>query len=166
MAEFSGTPDRAQVRAINEQMSGKLLGAPAQPLAEGTYALRVLETRGRVSGAVRRTPLGVLLRDGRHYLVSPDPGRDWVRNLTGDPGCALLAGEERTSWRASRAGGDEAAGAVKAYLSAVTTPWAVRAFPFAPDAGPAEIREHLDQLAVFRLSPTEGSPADGTPADD
>jgi hypothetical protein len=155
MAGFEGVPDRAQVRAINEQMTAKLLDAPAQPLTEGSYALRVLQTRGRVSGAARHTPIGVLLREGRRYLVSPDPGRDWVRNLAGDPACALRGGGESSSWRAVPAGGDEAAGAVRAYLGAVTTPWAVRAFPFAPDAGLDEVRAHLSELAVYRLDPAD-----------
>lgn len=156
MARFSSEPGRDQIRALNERMTAELLGSPAPPLAEGSYALRVLESRGRVSGEARRTPIGVLLRDDQRYLVSPAPGRDWVRNLSHDPGCALLAGEDRSRWRAVTVLGDEAAGAVKAYLTAVTTPWALRAFPFPPDAAPDVIRAHLGELAVFRLEPVDG----------
>jgi hypothetical protein len=156
MASSSGETEQTRIRTINEQMTAKLIESPAQPLTEGSYALRVLESRGRVTRNARQTPIGVLLRGDRRYLVSPDSSRDWVRNLDHHPECALLAGGERTLWQATKVVGEEAAGAVSGYLSAVTTPWALQAFPIAPDAEPDEIRAHLDRIAVFRLSSVDG----------
>lgn len=140
-----------QIREINAGMVGRLLGEPPQPLTPGGYALRVLESTGRTSGEPRRTPIGVVQLGDASYLVSPDPVRDWVRNLDRHPGCAVLAGDERQARRAVRAAGDEAAGVVAAYLSAVTVPWALSAFPVAAGASRAEITAHLDEMAVFRL---------------
>ncbi|GAA1990873.1 hypothetical protein GCM10009754_81640 [Amycolatopsis minnesotensis] len=133
-----------------------LLDGEPQPFVDGGTALRVLEAAGRHSGRPYRTPLGVLTLDGGRYLVSPDANRDWVRNLTANPACGLRAGEVRERLRARRIGGDEAAAAVSAYLSAVRVPWAPAAFPVTPAASTAEIVANLDALAVFRLDAEPG----------
>jgi deazaflavin-dependent oxidoreductase (nitroreductase family) len=146
-----------ELRAMNDDMAARLLAQPAAPLPEGGYALRVVRTRGRRSGEPRRTPVGVTRLHGRDYLVSPDPSRDWVRNLVAAPDCALLAGDEQRDCVAVPAPPDEAAEVVSTYLRAVTVPWALRAFPVTPDASPAEIGAHLDSIAVFRLDAGSGS---------
>jgi len=74
-------PTHAELSAINERMVGQFLAQAEQPLLEGHYAVRVLESRGRATGQPRRTPLGLTQVDGNHYLVSPVLDRDWVRNL-------------------------------------------------------------------------------------
>ncbi|HEX7303819.1 nitroreductase/quinone reductase family protein [Lentzea sp.] len=136
---------------LNAQMIARILDTPAQPVADGGYALRVVETRGRVTGEPRRTPLGLTRVGGRHYLVCPDRRRDWVRNLLADAGCALLAGGERQPEHAVEVNGEEAAAVVSVYLTAVETPWALRAFPVPPGSSTAEIERHLGVMAVFRL---------------
>ncbi|ADJ46249.1 hypothetical protein AMES_4424 [Amycolatopsis mediterranei S699] len=140
------------VRAMNAEMTAKLIDAPAEPPPEGGYALRVVETRGRRTGEPRRVPLAVVARDGGQYLVSPVRDRDWVENLLATPECALLSDGRREECRADPAGGGEAAGVVAAYLAAMSVPWAIRAFPVPQDATPAQILEHLPGMAVFRLS--------------
>ncbi|WP_086680455.1 nitroreductase/quinone reductase family protein [Amycolatopsis pretoriensis] len=141
------------VRAMNAEMTAKLIDAPGEAPPEGGYALRVVETRGRSSGEPRRVPLAVVARDGGHYLVSPVRDRDWVANLLEATECALLAAGERQEFRAGTVGGDEAANVVATYLAAMSVPWAVKAFPVPQDATPAQILEHLDGMAVFRLEP-------------
>jgi deazaflavin-dependent oxidoreductase (nitroreductase family) len=141
------------VVAINAQMTRTILEGPAQPLAEGGYALRVLRSTGRRSGETRETPIGVLALDGREYLVSPDPGRAWVRNLRASPAAEIASADGSVQVTAAPAGPGETARVVAAYLRAVTVPWALRAFPVGPDASEEEITEHLDSLAVFRLEP-------------
>ncbi|MDQ7804453.1 nitroreductase family deazaflavin-dependent oxidoreductase [Amycolatopsis sp. A133] len=138
-------------------MTAKLIDAPAEVPPDGGYALRVVETRGRRTGAPRRVPLAVVARDGGHYLVSPVRDRDWVENLLTTPECALLSGGRREERRAEPAGGEEAAAVVAAYLAAMSVPWAIRAFPVAQDAGLDEILEHLAGMAVFRLSTVDAS---------
>jgi hypothetical protein len=50
----------------------------------------------------------------------------------------------------------QAAHAVAAYLQSMHAPWALRAFPHGPDAGLAEIIDHLDTIAVYRLDGAHG----------
>ena len=134
---------------MNAAMTDKILGEPAQPYREGGYALRVVRTTGRRSRQRRSTPLGVVQVDGALYLVSPARHRDWVRNLESDPHLVLdPGGDPRTAVAAEPA---QAALAVSAYLRSMRTPWALRAFPIGPDAELAEIIDHLDTIAVYRL---------------
>ena len=134
---------------MNAAMTDKILEEPAQPYREGGYALRVARTTGRRSGQQRSTPLGVVQVDGVLYLVSPNRGRDWVRNLDTDPHLVLdPGGDPRAAVAAEPA---QAARAVSAYLRSMRAPWALRAFPVGPDAGLAEIVDHLHTIAVYRL---------------
>jgi deazaflavin-dependent oxidoreductase (nitroreductase family) len=144
---------RPDARAMNSAMTARVLAEPAAPVPEAGYALRVVATTGRRSGEPRRTPVGVTRLHDRDYLVSPDPDRDWVRNLVTTPECALLAGDERRTCAAVPVAGHEAAEVVSTYLKAVTVPWALRAFPVTPEATVTEITGHLDSIAVFRLDP-------------
>lgn len=151
----SGTsePDAAVVRALNDHMVSQLLQEPPGPLVERGYALRVLETRGRVSGLARRAPIGVLQSAGQWWLVSPQGTRDWVRNLRADPRCALLAGDERMPRRAVEGSVEQLATVVPEYLAVVTVPWAREAFPVSPESPQAVVFERASAMAVFRLDP-------------
>lgn len=148
------------MQEMNDQMVDRLLHQQPQPLTEGGYALRVLETRGRRTGRVHRTPLGVLLRHGTQHLVCPDRSRDWVRNLDTSPDCLLstAAGSELT--RASSVTASLAAEIVACYLAVVTVPWATKSFGLHDDADLAEIEAALPRMAVFALN---GRDATDTP---
>ncbi|WIX98374.1 nitroreductase/quinone reductase family protein [Amycolatopsis mongoliensis] len=139
------------VRAINAQMVAKLLATEGEPVPEGGYGLRVIETRGRGSGVARHVPLAVVQRRGCWYLVSPDRKRDWVRNLLATPACAVIEETARLERHAEPAGGPEAAAVVAQYLEAMAVPWAIEAFPVAQDATEDEIVPHLLGMAVFVL---------------
>ena len=143
--------DADQVREMNRSMVERVVAMPAEEPAEGGYALRVVQTRGRRSGEPRRTPVAIVRHGGRDHLVSPDLGRDWVRNLGEDPGATILSADEARSVTAVRVDADEGAPVVVAYLAAMTVPWAVSAFPVEPGAPVATVREHMDTIAVFRL---------------
>ncbi|MET9262200.1 nitroreductase family deazaflavin-dependent oxidoreductase [Amycolatopsis sp. NPDC004079] len=136
---------------VNAEMVRKLLDADPQPIPDGGYGLRVLETTGRRSGRTRQTPLGVLRLGGDRYLVSPDANRDWVRNLAAVPACRVRGGDNSERVRAQPVNGAEAVSVIAAYLAAVRAPWALAAFPVGPDSSADEIAAHLDSLAVFRL---------------
>ena len=151
------TPSRDEVRAINARMVEQFLAQDPQPLTDGHHAVRVLETRGRVTGQAKRTPLGLTQVDSVHYLVSPDRGRDWVRNLSAEPRCALVVKNGPHPRIARSVTGDEAVTAIATYLATMRVPWALRAFPVAPDAPHEEIAAHLDTIAVFRLDPADGA---------
>lgn len=139
---------------MNASMTERVLATSAAPIEEGGYALRVVRTVGRRSGERRATPLGVARRDGHLYLISPQVGRDWVRNLHADPWCETEAGDERVEYRATVPEPTVAAAAVATYLRSVQVPWAVAAFPVPADASEAEIAEHLETIAVLRLDPS------------
>ncbi len=136
---------------MNAAMRDKIIAEPVQPLADNAYALRVVHTTGRRTGQRRSTPLGVVQVDGTLYLVTPDRTRDWVRNLDAHPAVILDPGADARL--AVAAPPDEAARAVAVYLRAMRVPWAVRAFPVAPEADLAEITDHLDTIGVYRLDP-------------
>jgi hypothetical protein len=150
------------LRAMGQQMIGRLMSAPAQSLVDPGYALRVLEIAGRRSGAPVDTPIGVLARDGRRFLVSPDASRDWVANLRSAGTATLKAGDLTEHISAVELHGPPAAEVVVGYLAVVTVPWAVAAFRV-PDGTSVEEVEarHLDRMAVFEVLPA----ADPVPAE-
>ena len=145
--------ERSEIVRANASMTTRVLGMPAAPVPDGGYALRVLRTRGRHSGADRDTPIGVVGHDGAHYLVSPEDTRDWVRNLDADPRCTLLAADAASAGTAVRPDPDAAAAAVRTYLRALDMPWARQAFPVGPDSATAEVRAHMPPISVFRIDP-------------
>lgn len=140
-------------RAMNHAMVARVLATPAQPIPAGGYALRVLEVAGRHSGRPARTTIGVLDHDGRHYLVCPDRSRDWPRNLGTAGRAVILAEDVAEPVRATEVTGRAAAEVVAAYLSAVTTPWAVAAFGLPPNATADDAMAELGRMAVFELIP-------------
>jgi len=140
---------KSDLVAMNASMTDRILSDSPQPYVEDGYALRVVRTTGRRSGQVRSTPLGVVQVEGLLYLVSPERGRDWVRNVALDPNLVVdPGGDRRTAVVAEPA---QAARAVSAYLRSMRAPWALRAFPVGPNAELAEITTQLDTIAVYRL---------------
>ncbi len=59
----------------------------------------VLEVRGRKSGQVFRTPVNLLLRDNRRYLVASRGETNWVRNARATGRVALVRGSDRKDYR-------------------------------------------------------------------
>lgn len=150
------------LKAMNQAMVERISQAPAEPIPDDGYGLRVLEVAGRHSGRPTRTPIGLLSTRGAEYLVCPDRTRDWPQNVRAAGWARIVGGGEQTEVRASEVGGSAAAEVVAAYLRAVTVPWAVAAFRVRAGAGAGEIEPQLDRMAVFRLEPIA---ADSGPAD-
>lgn len=123
--------------------------APA-PYREGGYVLRVLTVTGRVTGQDRSWPIAVAQLRGQRYLCAPNRRRDWVRNLL-KAGWCTLEGDDPARQTATLTEDDEAAEAVAAYLGALGR--TSQEWPFPGDAPAATIRQHLAQIAVFRLTP-------------
>lgn len=140
-------------REMNRSMVDRLDGAPAEPIEERGYALRVLRSTGRVTGEPRATPIGVLCLEGELHLISPDGTRDWVRNVRAAMRCELSAGGRSEVFHASAITGRDGAVAVRGYLDVVQVPWALRAFPVESTAEIAEIEAAMAEMAVFRLAP-------------
>jgi hypothetical protein len=143
--------DEVTPRERNEHMIARIRSAGApDPYQEGGYALRVLSAPGRVTGLPRSWPVGVVQLLGERYVCAPNRRRDWVRNLLAAGWCTV-EGDDPERQAATLAEGDNAARAVAAYLGALgrSSPM----WPFPSDAPVATIREHLDEIAVFRLTP-------------
>ena len=65
-------------------------------LGISVWGSRVLEVKGRTSGAPRRVPVNLLRYEGREYLVSPRGEGQWVRNVrAADGNLDLLLGRKR-----------------------------------------------------------------------
>ena len=149
--DLMSAPGGFDVRTINQTMVARLLEADPQPLPRQGFALRVLETVGRRTGEVRRTPIAVVRSGGLSYLVSPDLSRDWVRNLAAHPQCTVVSRDGSFVTHAEPADHDESIRVIRTYLQSMTVPWALKAFPIGPGADDAEIAAHLTTIAVLRL---------------
>jgi deazaflavin-dependent oxidoreductase (nitroreductase family) len=86
-------------------------------LGLSVWGSRILEVRGRQSGEPRRTPVNLLVIDGRDYLVSPRGVTQWVRNARADGGrLTLILGRRRDDRVAQELSDDEKAPILRAYL--------------------------------------------------
>lgn len=78
---------------------------------------RILEHRGRKTGALHRTPVNLLLLDGTEYLVAPRGETQWVRNVRHSGGrCVLILGRRRRQCTAREVPLDERVPVLRAYL--------------------------------------------------
>jgi hypothetical protein len=145
--------DIREFRDLNARMTASILAAPATDYEEGGYVRRVVEIRGRRTGAVHPVPLAVVTRFGGNYLVSPRADRNWVRNLAGSPLCVVRARDtSETKYAVRVIDQARAVDVVCTYLRLMTSPWTVAQFPFAADATPDEVANAADQVAVFELT--------------
>jgi deazaflavin-dependent oxidoreductase (nitroreductase family) len=89
----------------------------ATRLGISVWGSRVLETTGRVSGKARRTPVNLLVVDGREYLVSPRGETQWVRNVRAADGrLTLIRGRRRQERLASELDDADKPPILRAYL--------------------------------------------------
>lgn len=140
-------PDRAQFQTMNRRMIERIGTMPHAPLVENGYALRVVRTTGRRTGAPRAVPLAVVSHDGRRWLVAPSGVRDWVANLDAHPSCTV---DGDGSFTAQRSTGRDAAPAAQLYCRAAEGTQS--RFPFPPDADLDAVLAALPQMAVFELT--------------
>lgn len=119
------------------------------------WGSRVLETKGRRSGAARHTPVNLLELDGHRYLVSPRGHGDWVRNVRADAGrLTLILGKHRTDHVAAEL--DPTAPATIAVLRAYLQRWNFEVGAFFDGVGPTSTDAELAAIAsrhpIFELS--------------
>jgi deazaflavin-dependent oxidoreductase (nitroreductase family) len=77
---------------------------------------RVLEVKGRSSGAWRRTPVNLLPFEGAEYLISPRGQTQWVRNIRVSGGGRLLLGRRVDEFSAEEVTGELRIALLRAYL--------------------------------------------------
>lgn len=102
-----GVPARA-LNGIVSLLVGRL-GVPVP-------ALRMLRVHGRRSGRLRATPVLVLRRGGRRYLVAPRGRTDWAANLAAAGWGELIRGRHVERVRAEEVEGPERAEAIAAHV--------------------------------------------------
>lgn len=118
---------------------------------------RVLEVPGRKTGEPRRTPVNLLVVDGRHYLVSPRGEGQWVRNVRANDGrLDLLVGRKRTHWVAREVSGDDKLELLRAYLRRWKAEVGVFFDGVGPDSSDADVRRIAPRHPVFALHEAVG----------
>ena len=126
--------------------------AGATRLGVSLWGSRLLEVRGRSSGAPRRTPVNVLSFEGNRYLVSPRGHTQWVRNLRAAGERSLLLGRRREAFRAEEIADAEKEPILREYLRR----WKWEVGQFFGGAGPDSAADELGRIApdhpVFRIA--------------
>jgi deazaflavin-dependent oxidoreductase (nitroreductase family) len=133
-------------RAINK-VFGLLVG-----LGLGLPHNYLLKVRGRKSGRLYSTPVDVLIRDDKQYLVAPRGYTQWVRNAIAGGRVSLQKGRRSEEFGIRMLSDDEKPEVLKSYLDRYTLT-VQRYFPV-PAGSPAEtFRPLTGQYPVFELIP-------------
>jgi deazaflavin-dependent oxidoreductase (nitroreductase family) len=113
---------------------------------------RVLEVRGRKSGAWRQTPVNPLEFEGHRYLVAPRGNAQWVRNMRVSGGGRLVRGRRVEEFTAAEVPEDERPPLLRAYLEK----WKWESGAFFGGVGPGSSDEELRRVApdhpAFRIT--------------
>jgi len=114
---------------------------------------RVLEVRGCTSGEPRRTPVNLLVLDGRQYLVSARGHGQWVRNVRAADGeLYLLRGRSRRRYRATEVPPADSVEILRAYLKRWKAEVGVFFEGVGPDSTDEEIRAIAPRHPAFALA--------------
>jgi deazaflavin-dependent oxidoreductase (nitroreductase family) len=133
-------------RAINK-LFGLLVG-----LGLGLPHNYLLQVRGRKSGRVYSTPVDVLSRDDKRYLVAPRGYTQWVRNAIASGTVSLKKGRQSEEFGIRILPDDEKPEILKSYLDRYKLT-VQRYFPL-PAGSPIEaFRPLTEQYPVFELIP-------------
>jgi deazaflavin-dependent oxidoreductase (nitroreductase family) len=117
------------------------------------WGSRILEVRGRKSGAPRRTPVNLLEVEGVQYLVSPRGEGQWVRNLRADGGrVAVLLGRRRDERIAEELPDSEKSPILRAYLRRWKMEVGVFFDGVTADSEEPEVQRIAPDHPIFRLS--------------
>jgi deazaflavin-dependent oxidoreductase (nitroreductase family) len=140
------SPPTVVDRAINK-LFGLLVG-----FGLGLPHNYLLEVRGRKSGRVYSTPVDVLSRDGKRYLVAPRGYTQWTRNAIANGTVSLKKGRRSEEFAVRILSDDEKPEILKAYLDRFKLT-VQRYFPV-PAGSPSEtFRPLTEQYPVFELIP-------------
>ena len=117
------------------------------------WGSRVLQVRGRKSGALRETPVNLLTHEGSQYLVAPRGVTEWVRNLRVAQEGSLRVGRRTQAFRATELTDEEKADILRAYLRR----WKMEVGVFFDGVDAKSTQEDLLRIApdhpVFRIVP-------------
>jgi len=117
------------------------------------WGSRVLQVRGRKTGAIRETPVNVLTHEGTRYLVAPRGETQWVRNIRVSGEGGLRLGRQVERFRAVELADQEKLPILRGYLGR----WKVEVGVFfdgvRADSPEAELRRIAPNHPVFRVEP-------------
>ncbi len=116
----------------------------------------LLQVRGRMSGRLYSTPVNVLDREGRRYLVAPRGEAQWVRNARASRQVMLKKGRRRESFELLVIPDEAKPEILKAYLDSFKTT-VQRYFPIPAGSGPEAFAPMSSRYPVFELLPTDRS---------
>jgi deazaflavin-dependent oxidoreductase (nitroreductase family) len=112
---------------------------------------RVIEVKGRTSGAWRATPVKLLDLDGRRYVVAMYGETQWARNIRAQGGGRLRLGGQVADFRAVELTDEEKIPVLRAYLRHWWSLVARMTTITSPDAPDEEIAREAPMHPVFRL---------------
>jgi deazaflavin-dependent oxidoreductase (nitroreductase family) len=133
-------------RAINK-VFGLLVG-----LGLGLRHNYLLQVRGRKSGRVYSTPVDVLDREGKRYLVAPRGYTQWVRNAIASGMVSLKKGRQFEEFGIRLLPDDEKPEILKSYLDRYKLT-VQRYFPVPAGSPTKAFRPLTEQYPVFELIP-------------
>jgi deazaflavin-dependent oxidoreductase (nitroreductase family) len=112
----------------------------------------LLQVRGRKSGKIFSTPIDLLEKDGKRFLVAPRGRTQWVRNAEAAGEIILKRGKLRQAFRLRALSDQEKPAILKAYLDRFKRE--VQTYFPVPAGSPAEaFRELLGSYPAFELIP-------------
>jgi deazaflavin-dependent oxidoreductase (nitroreductase family) len=120
-------------------------------LGISVWGSRVLEVRGRKTGAPHRTPVNILTLDTGRYLVAPRGQTQWVRNLRAAGEGRLLLGRSAENFLATEVPDEGKEPVLRAYLKRWT--WEVGVFFAGVDSNSTslELQAIAPNHPVFRI---------------
>jgi deazaflavin-dependent oxidoreductase (nitroreductase family) len=116
----------------------------------------LLTVRGRTTGRAYSTPVNVLTREGRQFLVAPRGQTGWVRNARAAGRVTLKRGRSQRDFAVRELGDDDKPEILKHYLDGVKTT-VQRYFPVTAGSPAAQFRPIASRYPVFELLPA-GTP--------
>jgi deazaflavin-dependent oxidoreductase (nitroreductase family) len=112
----------------------------------------LLQVRGRKSGKLNSTPVDLLARDGKQYLVAPRGRTQWVRNAEAAGEITLKKGSSRVQFRLRPLSDAEKPEILKAYLDRFKREVQTY-FPIAAGSPVQAFAEYVDTYPAFELLP-------------
>ena len=110
----------------------------------------LLQVRGRKTGRLYSTPVDVLTRDGRRFLVAGRGETQWVRNAEAAGGVSLKKGRRSEAFELRAVPDEEKPEILKAYLDRFT--FTVQRYFPVPTGSPADaFRPLAVRYPVFEL---------------
>src|ERR1700730_806348 len=110
----------------------------------------LLQVRGRKSGKIYSTPIDLLEKDGKRFLVAPRGRTQWVRNAEAAGEITLKKGKLQQRFRLRGLSDEEKPEILKAYLDQFKRE-VQRYFPVAAGSSAEEFRGLVQNYPAFEL---------------